>query len=457
MAGRSDPGRAIARSRDGTAADSASDPIGTAPTVVERVVYRDGTADGAVDVAIVYEIPESVSKLAFWIERPTVSVVATDGFERSDVGGYTWQGSVDGPAFEWDGTGERATVICRQSLTADRPSTYGAGTEDWALCLRPRTHTRWRYRGAEPRIDRRAAVQGPGMAGEQFAYIGAHDLTERQVSAETVRLVVPAAARLAAKPDRILDSLAAASGRLDVGGRNDVVTVFVAPTDGASWAHRGLSLGPDARVNDDADLAAPTNIWVHEYVHTRQERAATTPETEWLLEATAEYYALTQAFERGAIGFPAYRRVLERGVGDESPDVVLADPSTWADDAQYRTGALVVAALDRRIRAASGGETTFQAVLRAWNRSSPAPFDARAFADAVDRAGGPAARAAAIAYTQTPTTPRPWSASTHAATFDVSRAACGAKPEAIDAVPSLGAPVEGVGDAAIDSAAARHR
>ncbi|AGN01401.1 PGF-CTERM archaeal protein-sorting signal [Salinarchaeum sp. Harcht-Bsk1] len=453
MAGRSGPGRAIARP-----AAAGTESVGDAvPRVVERVVYRDGDVDGAVDVAIVYEIPDAVSKLAFWIERPTVSVVATDGFDRSDVGGYTWQGSVDGPAFEWDGSGDRATVICRQPLTADDPSTYGAGTDDWALCLRPRTHTRWRYRGTEPRIDRRAAVRGVGIAGEQFVCLGEHAIAKRRVDAETVRLVVPAAATPSTAPDRILDSLAAASEHLDVGGRSDLVTVFVAPTDGACWAHRGLSLGPDARVNDDAALAAPTNIWVHEYVHTRQDRTATTAATEWLLEATAEYYALTQAFERGAIDFPTYRQVLERGVGEDSPEVVLADPSTWADDAQYRTGALVVAALDRRIRAASGGETTFQAVLRTWNAAAPAPFDATAFADAVERAGGPAARAAAIAYTETPTTPRPWSASTHAATFDVSPADCEAAGSPLDADQSGWTTADRVGDVAIDRAAPRHR
>ncbi|WP_248517503.1 hypothetical protein [Salinarchaeum laminariae] len=453
MAGRSASDRTIARpgtvAREETDRPSAPEETDAgasardegAPTVVERTVYRNGDADDAVDLAIVYEIPESVSKLAFWIERPQVTVVATDGFDPSDVEGYTWQGAVDGPAFEWDGTGDRATVLLRQPVDAT-PATYGAGADDWALCLRPRTHTRWRYRGTEPRIDRAASVRGTGTAGEQFAFLGAYECEQRRVppaapiddrsrlagsgrSAEMVRLVVPTAATLAAGPDRVLDSLVAASTRLAVGGRNDVVTVFVAPTEGVTWAHRGLSLGPDARVNDAAPLAAPTNIWVHEYVHTRQDREAVTPATEWLLEATAEYYAVTQAFERGAIGFQEYRTVLERGVEGQPAGAVLADPTTWADDAQYRKGALVVAALDRRIRAATGGERTFQSVLSAWTAAAPGSFDAAAFADAVEAAGGPAARAAAVAYTQRPTAPSCWSGAAHAAAFDVSPADCG--------------------------------
>ncbi|GAB3689605.1 hypothetical protein GCM10028857_25140 [Salinarchaeum chitinilyticum] len=463
MAGRSAADRPIARSgrddadvrRSTPAADADAPP----PTVVERTVYRDDAASGVVDLAIVYEIPESVSKLAFWIERPQVSVVATDGFASSDVGDYTWQGQVEGPAFEWDGTGDRATVVLRQPLDAT-PATYGAGTDDSALCLRPRTHTRWRYRGTEPQIERAADVQGTGVAGEQFAFLGEHEVAERRVEhetagcrvehdpdgfgsdldasrsgqgttegreapTETLRLVVPDAAELAAGRERVLDSLVAASERLGGGGRNDVVTVFVAPTTGVSWAHRGLSLGPDARVNDTAPIAAPTNIWVHEYVHTRQDREAVTPATEWLLEATAEYYAVTQAFERGEIGFDAYRTVLDRGAGGEHADAILADPATWTGDAQYRKGALVVAALDRRIRAATGGAATFQAVLAEWTRAGPAGFDAAAFADAVESAGGPVARAAAVAYTQRPVTPRSWGALAHATTFDCSPADCG--------------------------------
>jgi len=477
-----------------------------APTVVERAVYRNAPGD-AVELAIVYEIPDAVSRLAFWIERPDVSVLAADGFERSGVGRYTWQGSVDGPAFEWDGEGNRATVVLRQSLDDDGPATYGAGAEDWALLLRPRTHTRWRYRGPEPVIDREAAVRGVGVAGKQFAVLGEHEIVARSVEAgartdrpsdrrsgrpaernpsadvgpvqETVRLVIPEAADLVADRSEVLDALTAASERLDIGGRSPVVTVFVAPTEGVTWAHRGLSLGPDARVNDVAPLSAPTNIWVHEYVHTRQDRAATAPGTQWLLEATAEYYAVTQAFERGAVEYETYRQVLERGSEGQPGGAILADPETWAEDAQYRKGALVVAALDRRIRAATGGEATVQAVLRAWNGADPGTFDAAAFADAVEAAGGPAARAAAIAYTQTPTTPTCWSAAAHAAIFDLDPAACGveigpvdgavAGREGGDAIAASGVdpslhgsetseerPIERIVDLAVDAPSARH-
>jgi hypothetical protein len=522
MAGRADAERWAGPSGPEQAGDLP--PSSTAPTVVERVVYRDGGDDGTVELGIGYEIPEAVSRLAFWIERPSVAVVATDGFERSGVEGYTWQGSVDGPAFEWDGSGDRAAVRLRQPLPDGEPATYGGGDGDWALCLRPRTHTRWRYRGREPRIDRQAAVRGLGVAGEQFALLGEHERFERTVCAtagqsaggpadagvdrgrsgsagcfspgrdagedqavrsersergersgrsggtersdrserpdpsersERLRLIVPHAADPAAAPGRILDALTAASERLAIGGRNRTVTAFVAPTAGVTWAHRGLSLGPDARVNDAATLSDPTNVWVHEYVHTRQDRSATTPATEWLLEATAEYYALALAFERGAVDFRAYRDVLERGIGGDAAGAVLADPATWTGDAQYRKGALVVAALDRRIRTSNGA--TFQAVLRAWNERTSEPFDADAFAAAVEAAGGPAARAAAVSYTQTSATPSCWDELSHAAAFDRFPADPDAGLRETVGAPSERAVGERAGDVAVDAAAARHR
>ncbi|SHG68116.1 CARDB domain-containing protein [Halobaculum gomorrense] len=400
---------------------------------------------GSVAVTLRFEVPDRVTAVEATIAADAAAV-RTDGFAATDGDTYEWDGETATPTISYrlpanrtastgrlgrsvsdgpqsagssvvDGSGPVATAALAAVAAAGDEGYLFVDPGPWALVQLPGTGVSWRYRGETVGLSRRAATEGAGAVGGRVAFLGEHVTRERTANAQTFRLVVPAASggELAPQPERVLDSLASASGALRVGDRDESVFLVAAPA-GVDWAVRGLQTGDaDAWVRADEPLTGPQSAWLHEYVHTRQS-FATTAETRWMVEGAADYYAALLALRQGLTGFSAFADHLERGAEAPYADDVLADPSTWTTGTPYRKGSLVAGETDRRIRLASDGGATLATVLTRLNAESE-PVTADRFHAIVAAAGNESAADATARFVRTDAAPDMWSASAHEAAF----------------------------------------
>jgi len=373
---------------------------------------------GSVAVHVAYDVPDRVSRLD--VDLPdTAAVTATTGFERTAARTYDWTGETATPSVTFDfqvnetSTGGRATADGHQS---------GATGYDfvdvgpWALVRLPQVQSEWAWTGAESvGLDSDYRVAGEGTAGTQMAYLGRQTVHTRTAAGQTFSLVVPAAAELTASPDAVLSSLADASRALRVGDRDAEVNLFVAPTS-VNWASAGLQYGDtDAWVRADARMDRARNTWLHEYVHTRQS-FDTDRETAWVTEASAEYYAGLFALQQGRVGFEAFHELLDYGTNPVFARSVLSEPSTWVAGTQYFAGGLVIGNVDRRLRLATGGAATFQAVFAGMNAREE-PVTGPAYEGLVREHGNDAVADDAVTWATTTVRPSAWREREHEVAF----------------------------------------
>ncbi|MFB6131164.1 MAG: hypothetical protein ABEJ28_10130 [Salinigranum sp.] len=409
---------------------------------------------GEIGVRLAYDVPSGVTGL-----RPELpakaSVTATDGFRRASDGGYEWDRSTDRPTLTYrlpvneslaaggvtiaavgtgtdaitgsgadafvgngtDGVAGTGTNAATDAAGASNATGYlFADAGPWALVRLPSTPTKIRGTGSPPTFSTDYTTAGPGAVGERTAFLGPY--TEHRLTAhgQTFRLVVPEAANLTERPSAVLGALGRAAGELHVGARDPTVFVVAAPTAGVRWGVRGLTAGgADCWVRADERLDTPSDIWLHEYVHTRQ-TFATTNRTRWFTEASATYYAALLTLRQGRIGFDAFRSRLANGGRPREADSVLARPSTWTAGADYVKGALVAADIDRRIRLASGGDRTLQDAFARLNRENGC-VTASTFARIVGDVGNASVREALVRETRTAGAPKVWDRDGHRAAF----------------------------------------
>jgi len=224
-------------------------------------------------------------------------------------------------------------------------------------------------------FDHRLDVEGAGYGGNGFAYMGAHETYERSIDGQNVTLVVPNAATGQTDPGTVFGSIASASGHFDVGKRSDRVVVFAAPdpmrAGGAAvgtWNERSM----DAWVYAGATLDEPGHTWIHEYVHTRQAYAAdfhldgSGTNTSFLVEGGADYFASLLSLRAGNTTFEAFHADVNTSMQSEA---VLGDQPVFGCNgvAKYTKGRRVLAALDAKIRADTGGTKTFADVYAKLN------------------------------------------------------------------------------------------
>ena len=395
---------------NGATLQASSDDSLTVTTTLDRTPDRVGE----ITVQVAVSIPDRVTQLTASVPD-RARVTDTDGFSHASDDDYSW-----------DGTDARPTVTYRvdPNRLSDREGPLSvdgqylfADTDSWALVRIPQTGITGRYTGSSSlELDRETAIDGPGVAGDRMAFLGPVDVRTRRAHGQTLRLVIPTAADLEAEPGEILDSVANAADRLQVGDRDGEVLMIAAPTGEVRWTVRGLQIGDsDFWVRDSEGLDTASNVWVHEYVHTRQDYTAA-PSAEWLTEGSATYYAALLPLETGRIDFEAFRRQLATGAAADQRRAVLTDPDRWDDFANYRKGGLVAGDLDRRIRVATNREATFDTVFRELN-SATAPIDDRAVRQAVRNAADRDVAAVADRYTTTTAGPQMWNRTAHAAAF----------------------------------------
>ncbi|SEV90076.1 hypothetical protein [Halobacterium jilantaiense] len=400
-----------------SAADADSD--GQTATIQKRVeLFLTPEEPGRIDVVVAYTLPDAVSSLSVRVPDRTVGVETSDFEQTSDD--YEWDGEDDAAQL-------RVTVDANRSASGSRSGALAQEGEysfldagDWAVVTVPTFRTGWGWSGPEGLtvdISETTSVAGEGSTGGELALLG--DVTEytRTASGQTFTLAVPARADMAEGVDDVLDALAAASQRMQVGDRDDRVWIGVAPTD-AEWGVRGVEYGGnDAWVLADARLDEPSNVWLHEYVHTRQ--GYTTAESgRWTMEAAAEYYAAALSLDLDYVDFSQYREYLGYGGRDPWREAVLASPSTWSSGANYLKGSLVWGDLDRRVRLATDHRAAMRDVLWALNRQDGDVSNGDVV-DAVRNASTPAVASAAERFTTTDATPEMWSRGEYSAAFSV--------------------------------------
>lgn len=381
---------------------------------VTTTLDRTPTQVGEITVQVAVSIPDRVTQLT--AEVPDrARVTDTDGFSHAGDDDYSWDGADGSPTVTYRVDPNRLSDR-EGPLSVDGQYLF-ADTDEWALVRIPQTGITGRYTGSSSlELDRETAIDGPGVAGDRMAFLGPVDVRTRRAHGQTLRLVIPTAADLEAEPGAILDSVANAAGRLQVGDRDKEVLMIAAPTGSVRWTVRGLQVGDsDFWVRDTEGVATASNVWVHEYVHTRQDYTAA-PSAEWLTEGSATYYAALLPLETGRIDFEAFRRQLATGAAANQRRAVLTDPDRWDDFANYRKGGLVAGDLDRRIRVATNRAATFDTVFRELN-SATAPIDDRAVRRAVRNAADRNVAAVADRYTTTTAGPQMWNSTAHAAAF----------------------------------------
>jgi hypothetical protein len=369
---------------------------------------------GEVNVTARFAVPDRVTALGVAVP-PDATVTAAEGFRQRGPGRYEWTRTTDRPSLAYR-LPANVTVARGREGAATSGYLY-VDTGEWALVRAPSLGVTYSGAGPRPPLRRSQSVAGEGVAGDALLFLGPVETETRTVAGQRLRLAVPAAADLRESPTDVLDSLAGAARTLRVGPADESVLVVAAPTAGVDYGSTGLQRGAaDAWVRDTERLDSPENVWVHEYVHTRQAYRGTDA-TRWTFEGMADYYAVTRALEAGRINYSRYRRHLNIGARQRYANATLADPSTWTGTtAHYWKGALAFAAIDRRIRVESGGDATLQdAIRRATNTDER--VDQSRFLDAVAATGGPDSRALARELTETSAAAETWNRSVHARVF----------------------------------------
>jgi hypothetical protein len=317
-----------------------------------------------------------------WVVVGGASVVASSGFEVTGDEGRTrlrWTGAETATvelvaggdresAAAGDGGGQESVVRDRWAFTevpfveVQRDS-GGSVERSWPLAERTRTES--------------------GVHGARYALTGTTESVARSASGRRVEVVAPATEGPRVGSEAAAESIVDAGWRLDVGDGGDDVLAFAVP--GVRPGGESVPVHDEFWVNADSRLDSPENVWLHEYVHTRQSFTLT-DEMRWFREASAEYYAARLSYEQGRID----RRTMERHLDGSPSEATLTDPSAWRDRTVPRDkGARLLAVLDRKIRAETHGYNSLQDVFWRLNRHD-GPVTYEAFARAVsDVAGEP--------------------------------------------------------------------
>ncbi len=305
----------------------------------------------------------------FWIDLTTkhydrgVRVVGASGFTNlsSDIGyNFIWDGHTRNPKLTLTATS--------QSSVVGEDLGYAAA-KNWGFLPVP-SHS----------ASTHLTLDEAGFVGDQFILVGSNTVYTESVGCQNIRLIVPKAANLSESPEQIINSLASASRQFDVGPRYSYINAYAVTNPirrgGAAethefWVHDSATFDFDSRYQGGV---IPANTWLHEYTHTSQlftlnSSIGLDRKMAWFTEASATYYAVELTSRQQYAGPCAYSRYFVETSRTRIGTVVLSDPSQWGpnDQGQYRKGAVVLSALDQRIRNETGGRRTLGAVVRRMN------------------------------------------------------------------------------------------
>ncbi|WP_227357628.1 glycyl aminopeptidase [Haladaptatus salinisoli] len=335
-------------------AQSTAEPPGVSISV-ER------NADDAAKVR--YHLEFETPQRAFWLINYTGNVVSSEGFvaDRTKDGNH---------ALRWDSETKSPSVTVVANV--GNGSEYAA-TDKWVLAPTPRLTVAWSPgENGEWRYDHLLDDDYPGSSvefansgvlGSMFTYVGPYEERIHRADGQRFRMVIGAGATPASPPRKVFESLGTASEHFP-GESPDEVLLFV--LSDPIW--RGGYASPQSDefwVHEDARLSDPQNLWIHEYVHTRQ--SFTLGERmRWFREASASYFASDLTIRQDRTSQSAVARTLSAKQYDEA---VLSRPTTWVSrEVPYYQGALMLWALDAKIQNATGEKRSLMDVFYRMNR-----------------------------------------------------------------------------------------
>lgn len=229
------------------------------------------------------------------------------------------------------------------------------------------------------------AAGQPGFVGDQVLLFGNYSVHRRSVGCHDIELYLPDELNTTERGTEIADSLEGAARNLDVGWRYETVRVFGV---GQPIRRGGKAFTHEVWVNVDSQFApahpeglaysprlVSTNVWIHEYVHTRERWTTNTSvsiEASWLTEAMASYYMVAETERQGrmqAYDEMLYWERLNQSLRAGSKQMNLTNRSTYRDvQGDYTRGAYVLAALDDELRTRSGGTRSLEDVFYRLNQ-----------------------------------------------------------------------------------------
>lgn len=277
--------------------------------------------------------------------------------------------------YRWDGDAStvRLTVSATGGDSAD--GSLSTAGDDWTFGPVPEVVVAWRpHDGSEiRRIDPFEARESAGVrvrsadggfVGESFAVVGDATVHTRAVDSGTVRLAVPDTVEPRAEPAAVLDAIAGADEQFADAAGNETVDVFVLPRSVRDGGATFVS-SDETWINAGSRLQTANNVWLHEYVHTRQSFDLG-PRMTWFAEASAEYFGGRLARDAGLVSVASYRAYLS---GRSPAAEALTNSDDWSDNSlPYHRGVSVLAALDSEIRERTDGERSLQDVFARMNR-----------------------------------------------------------------------------------------
>ncbi len=369
---------------------------------------------GIIAVSHRYQLPDNLGVLEVTVPEGA-TVQSTSGFVHQEDRTYEWDRSTDRPRIDYHNPANR--TVDQSGPIAGPGQFVFVDVSEWAIVSQPQTSHRWGWPQGTERVGFDSEMTtSQGATSDVIAYLGPYEQRTHSAHGQRFRLIVPDEASLSERPRSIFSSLSDASDSLRVGDRDDEVFMIAAPTDsGVDWGVRGLQTGPaDLWVRDLERLDDPNNVWLHEYVHTRQEYTAES-DAQWFTEGGATYYAALLTLEQDRISFSQFSTRLARGERSYSGSI-MTRPNSWSGNADYHVGALTAGELDRQIRLASEREQSFQEVFRKMNAKDGTVSASDIQRYLRDAAGSSVARAGER-YTTTTERPEMWSQQEHRTAF----------------------------------------
>ncbi|MFB6255524.1 MAG: hypothetical protein ABEH58_02160, partial [Haloplanus sp.] len=307
-----------------------------------------------------------------------LTITGATGFvERSESARWRWE----------RGESEIETPSVRMRYAVNRSSDVHGGLNfvdagAWALLKPPDpVLDGYRSRWGRAAFDRSVGVaEGEtGYATPEMVYLGPHERTNGTRGGQEFVVVTPAAAATT-NVSAVLDALGAANRLYNVPRREARAVVFIGPDPLRTG---GLAPGDSLWVH--ADRPPDSQVYVHEYVHTRQE-FETTRRMHWIVEAQAAYYDELLLLYRGTTTYRRFHAQVSTARG-ATRRLAPANRTAYIIAADYTKGARVLAALDAKIRAASERNASLADVFRRLNRHEGRVSYAD-FEDAVAAASG---------------------------------------------------------------------
>ncbi|MFW6458495.1 MAG: hypothetical protein ACOCY6_03670, partial [Halodesulfurarchaeum sp.] len=380
---------------------------------------------GVVTAEMQFDIPDQVAEFKTAIPA-NATVDDSSGFEPSGDGNYSWDETTARPsvtlAYSVNRTGAYQRSLrtetqqhSRNQVTETEPGYTFVDTGDWAIASVPQASVWWSSYRNSPRVtfNGQTAVSGDGVAGSRMVFLGEHSSLTRDVDGQPITMVVPDAASLEPTATAVLDSIEAASPYLPEPSNSRNV-VIAAPTN-VDWGPYGLADRSDTWVRADEPLDTPRNVWLHEFVHLRQDFRAET-DARWITEGMAEYYAAYLTLEQGRIDFTDFRDHLDRGTRSRYDDTVLSEPETWNSLGNYVKGALVYGTIDRQIRVDTDGAYTARYLFERMNGRTTR-IDQSFLNAEIEELVAPGTASDLEGLVTTTQTPEMWSRSDHRAAF----------------------------------------